>query len=353
MIAPFPSFRAAVLWILLLSASCERTLEYTGADIPDLLVMNALLSSSDSVHIVNLSVSERHTVSAISSGTVKCFINGEYVSEGVVVEGDSTPGGDDSIFSPYVPARMNQTSFSFRAKFRSGDLVRIEATANAGKLRAWSEVRVPSGVSAKIAEVDQGADCDAEFVIDFFDRPDEKNFYRLDAGYSRRDSLCLFEDGRLVSSEVKDFSGALFIDKGDDLILNEGAAFGSTPADGYGENKYNVFSDSFISGESASLSFVCRWMVSINPGLFGYSDSYADIRMNVFITEITETEYRLLKALDLYDRSGFDFTMNEPVSFPDNVEGGLGVVCISTPSVLSHTFPTLHIRDNDGTTMEE
>ena len=48
--------------------------------------------------------------------------------------------------------------------------------------------------------------------------------------------------------------------------------------------------------------------------------------------------YSTLKALSIYDYLDGDTTLTEPVSFPNNVEGGIGLVSISTESVATIKF---------------
>ncbi len=59
------------------------------------------------------------------------------------------------------------------------------------------------------------------------------------------------------------------------------------------------------------------------------------------IRGITKDEYYYLKALSIYDYLDGDITLTEPVSFPDNVEGGIGLVSISTESVATIKFKRL------------
>ena len=59
----------------------------------------------------------------------------------------------------------------------------------------------------------------------------------------------------------------------------------------------------------------------------------------VRLLSITETEYYYLKALNLADSDAYDETINEPIKYPGNVHGGVGIVGVST-----ETSKIIHIE---------
>lgn len=58
----------------------------------------------------------------------------------------------------------------------------------------------------------------------------------------------------------------------------------------------------------------------------------SNVNIDVFIRllSITEIEYYYLKALNLVDTDAYDETINEPIKFPSNVQGGVGIIGVST-----------------------
>ena len=60
--------------------------------------------------------------------------------------------------------------------------------------------------------------------------------------------------------------------------------------------------------------------------------------LRVHVWGITQEEYHYLKALSIYEYNEGDISLTEPVSFPDNVEGGVGIVSIATPGECTVTF---------------
>ena len=73
----------------------------------------------------------------------------------------------------------------------------------------------------------------------------------------------------------------------------------------------------------------------------GLSKYGTNAKMDIIVRllSITETEYYYLKALNLADSGAYDETINEPIKYPGNVHGGVGIVGIST-----ETSKIIHIE---------
>lgn len=135
---------------------CVNEIEWHRKDEGKSLVMNAQLSSADSLHCIYLSIGDYSTVESISDGAVKCFVNGSLAAEGTALDGDDESYLKDDRFiqlaSGSMPSMMRQSRFIVKASFKPGDLVRIEATAVGGKYSAWTEVRVPQAPSCTVSD---------------------------------------------------------------------------------------------------------------------------------------------------------------------------------------------------------
>ncbi len=68
--------------------------------------------------------------------------------------------------------------------------------------------------------------------------------------------------------------------------------------------------------------------------------------MGAIEIQITEGQYHYLKALSIYDYMDGDMSLSEPVLFPDNVSGGIGLASISVPAVATVKFYRNHILQN-------
>ena len=73
----------------------------------------------------------------------------------------------------------------------------------------------------------------------------------------------------------------------------------------------------------------------------GLSKYGTNVKMDIIVRllSITETEYYYLKALNLADSDAYDEKINEPIKYPGNVHGGVGIVGIST-----ETSKIIHIE---------
>ena len=351
-----------IFTILLFTAACERDISYHRNGIPDMLAMNAQLSSADSIHVVHLAVSNDVTIKEITSGSVKCYVNGKLAAEGIAVNGDkyvdSGFDGKENFFyidlvKGNAPSKMLQRSFAFKARFKPGDLVRLEATADGDKYSAWSEVTVPKApqfeVTDTLTEKENGSE--SKFTgqqvlrvrLSGKDIAGEKSFYRLSARARRAEVYYSESSSGTDTSAVQYSSGYLSIDKGNDAILNDGAPAEKLDVTGVSENSFSVFTDNLFSDSS----FDIRFTVQADPlksssGDISKDSEDLDAELEVMVSGISKTEYNYLKALSLYAQTSDGFSLTGPVSFPDNVENGVGVVSISTPAAGKVRFPRRH-----------
>ena len=139
--------------------------------------------------------------------------------------------------------------------------------------------------------------------------------------------------------ETKDYS-FIRLDKGNDPILNDGAPAEDLDLEGASENTFRVFSDRQFSDGTFNIGFNVNANEIIYGlhGLLNFNRMESETTLSVTIRGITKDEYYYLKALSIYDYLDGDITLTEPVSFHDNVEGGIGLVSISTESVASIKF---------------
>ena len=333
------------------ACACSKEIDYHRDDIKPQLQMFAQMVAGDSVHVVHLAISKDVTVAKVQSGTVKCFINGKLAAEGSQVDGDLYIRDDNvrTWMDSHIPSTMGQTSFAFSADFKPGDLVRIEAEADGGTYKASSEVTVPEAPTIEISDTTLTKDTDG---IDVYkvrvkgkDIAGEKSFYRLTAGVSRevRTYSYEYQNGTYTFNGTHTFpEESLRIDKDNDPILRDGAPADDVDLTGASLNTFNVFSDNMFRDGTFGISFNVfeRDIIDISTrsehreeyGVFLTST------LHVHVSGVSEVEYNYLKALGIYDYMEGDISFTEPVSFPDNVDGGVGVVSITTPGSASIVF---------------
>ena len=101
------------------------------------------------------------------------------------------------------------------------------------------------------------------------------------------------------------------------------------------ENIYGVFDDSRFKNTSYTMT------VYNQTDIDGFPEYGTNVKMDIIVRllSITETEYYYLKALNLVDSDAYDETINEPIKYPSNVHGGIGMIGIST-----ETSKIIHIE---------
>lgn len=336
-------------------AGCAKEIEFHRNDIRPQLLMNSQMTVGDTLHLVYLAISKDLNIERIKSGSVKCYINDNLAAEGLLDDRDDDLFVTDESVSDLQKkaGEAKQTRYSFKAQFNPGDVVRIEAEAEAdgGSYKAFSVVTVPQAPSFSITDTLYQKD---PSYPEFFnegsyrirlkgkDISADNEYFRIKIGYSRIDRLFKeateSEDAREWSKE-EDFQ-YLYLDKGNDPVLNDGAPSEDIDLSGASENSFRVFSDKMFSEGSFNIGFAIDSYIANNDPVVYESFDRADSEttLSVIICGITEDEYYYLKALSIYNYLGGDMTITGPVSFPNNVEGGVGLVSICTPAEATVKF---------------
>lgn len=354
----------------ILLGACTETLDYHRTDIPPQLNMNAQLKVGDTLHLVHLCISTDKTIQEIRSGTVRCLVNGTLAATAKPVDAEnhvtkildnSFEGGRNN-----TPKQLLQQSYGFQADFKEGDIVRIEAEADG--FSAWSEVIVPKAPRFEIADTMSSVDPSHTIVTDDEVLPSKtlkirlkgtddvpgKNYYRL-WGMLQSDQVFHYsvEEFDPETSQMKEtaaqkrcfYANGIKLWWGNDPILSDGAPAEDLDLFGARENYYNAFSDNLFSGGTFELGFMVHkeYLGYADPevfyrqqpdGQFFYPDSvFVRNRLEICLSAITETDYDMLKALSLHKYNDEDISFfTEPITFPDNVEGGVGVVSVENPT---------------------
>lgn len=353
-------FRASALLFLTaavsFAVSCERELDYHRNDIQPQLMLSAQLIAGEPEHVVHLSISKDVRVDKISSGSVKCFVNGSLIAEGKEVDGDAYMREDASRswLTSNPPSKSNQTSYAFQADFKPGDVVVIEATANGGEYSARSTLVVPKAPAFEIVDtlLMQNGNTGRfshervfKVRIKGKDVSGEKSFYRLTAGYYKVNTfhgtgtVYYGPGGETVTDDSKTWteeeSGQLGIEAGNDPILNDGAPAEDLDIMGASENIFNAFSDNLFADGSFDIGFQVPAYSLVEMPSGSYNRAEVDSELIVTVSGLSEAQYNYLKSMNLYQYNYGELTLAEAITFPDNVEGGVGIVGISTPATAS------------------
>lgn len=349
-----------------LLASCTRELTDQLGEIQPQLNMNAQLKVGDSLHIVHLCLSTDKTLLPIQSASVRCLVNGKPVATAVKVDGDryEVPQVEQYFMSyfSFAPSKLRQSSYGFEADFREGDKVRIEAEADGHAV--WSEVIVPKAPEFEVADTSYAVDPDSYYEsqgkkiynklmkirLKGRDNIDGPNHYRL-WGTLKSDDLVYLREFNRDPDEIPEvktdrvmYETGIRIRWKNDPILNDGAPAEDLDLFGAGQNIYNAFSDNLFSDGSFELNVMVpkSQLEYIDEKIFWGEDGktlvpvdsiFAVKKLEICLSAISEQDYHQLKSLNIKANvidEGLFFT--EPITFPDNVEGGVGLISIETPT---------------------
>lgn len=307
----------------LIIGSCQNELPFSIKDNPPKLVMNALINADSPTNILYLNFTGKENTTLAWNATVEVRINGQ-VTESL------RP-------LPLEQEEINpQSRFEISSNFTPGDVVRIDAYTDDGQFHAWAEVTVPQRpleiehidtLTVPLKQSYSTQDC-LRYKITINDRPGETNYYRIIV--DKQTTLWDYNhNGGESDRHYWTLHSYSFVGR-EDIVLTDGKPITGDDEDNgmfdTTRNVYGVFDDSRFKDTSYIMTVYNSNHIDIRR-----DDGYFH-RMDVFIRlqSITETEYYYLKALNYIDSDAYDETINEPIKFPGNVNGGTGIVSIST-----------------------
>lgn len=338
-------------------ASCENEIPYNPGTQEPQLIMNALLDAGATENYVYLHMNRGYNLEQLKEATLTLSVNDRTETlEAISPEEyykDVIDKFDEEAFK-HIVENMRFTPFRLTASFHPGDRIRLEANAENGKYHASAEVIVPHPVeqlhvdtcTVYLREYHKQTPY-RQYKITLQDRPNEKNYYRLDIRNENSYRL-LWKENKGEENEVtrdtivSGYKSCEIINR-EDVILTDGHPTGY---DDEGNelfptitNKYNIFNDSMFRNSHATL----RVYTPLNfPGYptytwnHYYEEIYHTQTITIRLLTLTEAEYRYLKALNCLKDDNYDESLMEPVCLPSNVNGGLGFVgiCSETNVIL-------------------
>ena len=329
--------------IVAFASACENEIPYNPSQQGNKLIMNALLDAGTNENYVHLSLSEGNKIKPVNEAALSLSVNGRLVESLRMV----SPG-----------------KFLLTTVLHPGDRILIEASAENEKYRTTAEATVPQPLSGIKVDtlttlVQQGGGKTAyrQYLITLQDRPNERNYYRLDirSDYqiqTRIPSPKLRKDGTPATDEygspIYEYKDTILFRSDhrlinrEDVILTDGQVSNSEEDEENAlfptiTNKYNIFSDNRFSNSSVTLKVYTFLDL-------GYIGRYDDARIRLLSTTVrllslNREEYQYLRALNCLENENYDSTIMEPVSLPSNVAGGMGFVNISSEVQCRYSFP--------------
>ncbi len=342
--------RAAILLIVLetVSVSCKSRIDYKSGEPEEMLVLSSNMRTDDTTHLAFLGISKLRESYIITpeDGTIDCYVNGKYVStsEHVYVSPEE--------YMEHQESGKDVSGWYFDAVLHEGDEIRLEATC--GELHASATVTVPRAAGLSLTDTltvtgspyDENAKA-FRCTVSLKDRPGEENRFRLLA----IDSYSVAREHGLLHA----LSHATSFRFDDDVVLRgdfhssrERAAVNETALDiPLVTNKYCIFTDRDFrdSEHTAELFFYwgpvqsSRWLHEVH--------TIHNSKIIKLLT-LSEDEYDYLLAFTnaeanrLLSNNTSTQIFFEPVIFPGNVEGGLGLVTVAAVACVRIDFPDIY-----------
>lgn len=308
------TFMAIAITCLVASvSSCERYIDLKNPGPERMLVLNAMLSSTDSVHQAYLFDSRKEKVVQLDSEALfRAYVNGLLADEQ----------------SGRLPCPVD-----FNARFKPGDVVRLELSS--GGMHASSEVTVGEPVPLPPMDTTmtgEGRDQVTRFRIRVDDRKGEKNYYMLEAFYDVLYYVDWVADGvtyYTVGDTLQHWVTRHHIDVTRDPLLNRDFTIGDgDDAETFVNNPFNLFTDETFRDGSHTLDVsVGGFHREGDVRLVSSDYSYVIRTRHVFrLQTISREAYNYIDsyAIEMSDLSGYFFF--EAGTYPQNVKGGLGFV---------------------------
>ena len=352
-----------------LFTACENEIPYNPKQQEPLLIMNTLLNAESAENYVFLHLNEGSKIGSLSEATLSLYVNGQLAESPQAmtpedIYSDLKDYPDKEYYESFLK-NIHFKKFRLTTVLHPGEDIRLEATAENGTYHVRSEVTVPQ--PAQILQVDtclaylrvyNRQELYRQFKVTLQDRPDEKNFYRLEiqnnfSYHCEWKEYLKDENGDFIKVEQGDSWNWAYIKKDtlitdqqtglinrEDVILTDGHPTSADDEENEMfptiENKYNIFTDNRFSNSSATLKVYTPHYQDYYLTETNYDRIVRTHTATIRLLSLSEAEYRYLRALNCLDDDDYDESLMEPISLPSNVEGGLGFVgiCSETKYVM-------------------
>ena len=315
--------RICVILILAVLAACENPLEYKPADKSDELIVNAHLDANETSHMVQVAISTTGSVRQVDKAELRFFVNGAVVARTSELERIEEFG------------ETAGKSFTFNASFKAGDVVRLEVDAD-DKYSAWNEQVVPPEPELLWADTVRVTVREESATTQYFrfdtrikDSDREDNYYRIKV--SDYSTITYYDaDNNEIGTSSSKIQCRIKTDN--DVILNEGHVGGEDSFFEMGnKNEYGVFNDSRFNESEVTLRPMVRTDSFSHAFMMHETAVLAKIECSALleVQSLSQRYYYYMKALSML-RSGSTDLALEDVQIPDNVEGGIGFVGVSS-----------------------
>ena len=327
-------------FLALIAGACTNPLETGFYQAPEVIILNAMLRTDDTVHFALVSRGLTDDVLPAPDAQLRCYINGTLTAEGTCVPQEN---------------EYHTSRFEFPARIQPGDEVRLEAVD--GSLRASATVTAPEAAplvavdTAYVEDGHYGHSSGIRCKLQLQDLPNQDNWYRLSVRYERERDKSIYAQG----AHRQDPLNFGFLE---DPILRDGYSTETQRSNDITQlfsgvtttNAYCSFKDEPFADGSAEVEIQLPRVDNSHYSIFPFFDLetmttvYHTVvmtaRLKFTLLTITKEEYDYLTQLNKSLYSSLNLgTLQEPIHVPGNVEGGHGFVSVASASTQVMTLP--------------
>ena len=332
--------------IALIFTSCENEIPLNVKERSPKLALNAIIDINSERNFIFLSKTGIDDIDSVNNATINIYINEELKEQLTkTAPPDSIFYPVDSVYYEIYDNDNKNKKYKTELRFQPGDKVRIEAFAEDNKYHAWTEDIIPRPI--EIENIDtmsfmKDRNMYIRLRTTFTDFPNEKNFYRLalvqKTTYHTKATENDFEYP-YVSNYAMNEEYVVYMDTYQDIVLSEGRASTNSDIFPQVENYHAIFDDTQLNATYTMTTSFYRpdiYYIGFNRNIERIS-----IDFTIHLISITEMQYYYLKALNITSSGSYDEYLSMPVSYPSNVEGGVGFVGFSAGTHKTFSIPDI------------
>ena len=325
----------------LIFTSCENDIPFNVKNNPPKLVVNAIFDADSPENFIFLSKTGKEDIDSIYNATINIYVNDvlkDQLTEPVLQEyGYNTHW----YYNPY-----KNKKYKTELRFNPGDKVKIEVFADNNKYHAWAEDIIPKPLEIDYIDTMtyiKDFNQHIRLKTTFTDPSNENNFYRLALVQNNTSYIKTNDYGYITTA----YEETLYMDTREDFVLNDGKVYTENDILPQTENRFSLFNDSRLNGAyTMTTSFYRPVHYYHTPaGEEGFVERVS-IDFKIHLISITEMQYYYLKAMSIISSDSYDEYLSTPVSFPSNVEGGVGFVGFSAGTHKTFSIPDIILRDD-------